>query len=245
MDEKQAAALRKPFPAGAIGKLPKPYSKDAPKAHCNECGGYHGMPAVHLDYVGHAATTDRLLQVDPGWNWEPLAVDERGHPAVDGGGNLWIKLTVAGVTRLGVGDGKSAKECIGDAIRNAAMRFGVALDLWAKEDLHAMAEERGQPEPEVEKPATRKMSRKPAEPAPVTDALVSKPQLAKIHAQLTDLGITDRENGLAILTDYAERKEPLESSKALTRAEASRVIKRLDEDITAGIPAWNESEETP
>ena len=37
--------------------------------------------------------------------------------------------------RIGVGDGKSAKECIGDAIRNAAMRFGVALDLWAKDDL--------------------------------------------------------------------------------------------------------------
>jgi hypothetical protein len=230
MDADQAAALRKPFPAGAIGKLPKPYSKDAPKGRCNECGGYHGMPAVHLDYVGHAATTDRLLQVDPGWNWEPLAVDERGHPAVDGGGNLWIKLTVAGVTRIGVGDGKSAKECIGDAIRNAAMRFGVALDLWAKEDLHAMAEERG--EPEKAEPAKR------SEPA-----LVSKPQLAKIHAQLTDLGITDRENGLAILTDYAERGEPMESSKDLTRAEASKVIKRLDEDITAAVPALQGDED--
>jgi hypothetical protein len=228
MDADQATALRKPFPAGAIGKLPKPYSKDAPKGRCDECGGYHGLPAVHLDYVGHAATTDRLLQVDPGWNWEPLAVDERGHPAVDGGGNLWIKLTVAGVTRIGVGDGKSAKECIGDAIRNAAMRFGVALDLWAKEDLHAMAEERG----EKAEPAKR--------PAPV---LVSKPQLAKIHAQLTDLGITDRDNGLAILTDYAERGEPLESSKDLTRAEASKVIKRLDEDITAAVPALQGDED--
>ena len=29
------------------------------------------------------------------------------------------------------------KQLISDAIRNAAMRFGVALDLWAKEDLHA------------------------------------------------------------------------------------------------------------
>jgi hypothetical protein len=214
MDADQAAALRKPFPAGAIGKLPK--------------GG------VMLDYVGHAATTDRLLQVDPEWNWEPLALDERGHPAVDGGGNLWIKLTVAGVTRLGVGDGKSAKECIGDAIRNAAMRFGVALDLWAKEDLHAMAEERGEPE----KAAKAELAKRP-------DVLVSKPQLAKIHAQLTDLGITDRENGLAILTDYAERGKPLESSKDLTRAEGSKVIKRLDEDITAAVPSLNEPEETP
>ena len=116
----QAALLRKPFERQQIGKLPK--------------GG------VMLDYVGHAATTDRLLQADPSWSWEPFAVDDQGLPAMDAGRNLWIRLTVCGVTRIGVGDGKSAKECIGDAIRNAAMRFGVALDLWAKEDLAATIE---------------------------------------------------------------------------------------------------------
>jgi len=31
----------------------------------------------------------------------------------------------------------ATKEIIGDAIRNAGMRFGMALDLWAKTDLHA------------------------------------------------------------------------------------------------------------
>jgi hypothetical protein len=116
MSPEKAAQLRKPFEPAQIGRLPK--------------GG------VMLDYVGHAATTDRLLQVDPSWTWEPLAVDAQGLPAVDQAGNLWIKLTVCGVTRLGVGDGKNMKERIGDAIRNAAMRFGVALDLWAKEDLN-------------------------------------------------------------------------------------------------------------
>lgn len=136
MDAEKAAQLRAPFPPSAIGKLPKPYRADSQKGNCKECGGYHGLPAVHLDYVGHAAATDRLLQVDPGWTWEPFAVDDRGLPALDAKGNLWIRLTVAGVTRIGVGDGKSMKECIGDAIRNASMRFGVALDLWAKEDLH-------------------------------------------------------------------------------------------------------------
>ncbi len=136
MDADKSAALRAPFPASAVGKLPKPYRADSQKGNCKECGGNHGLPAVHLDYVGHAAATDRLLQVDPGWSWEPFALDSNGLPALDAKGNLWIRLTVAGVTRIGVGDGKSAKECIGDAIRNAAMRFGVALDLWAKEDLH-------------------------------------------------------------------------------------------------------------
>src|SRR5665647_3302969 len=92
------AALRKAFPAGTVGKLPK--------------GG------AMLDYVGHAAVTDRLLTVDPEWNWEPLSTNELGLPMYDAQGGLWIKLTVLGVTRLGYGDGPDPKQRIGDAIRN-------------------------------------------------------------------------------------------------------------------------------
>lgn len=134
--------LREPFKEHQISKLPKPYTKDSPKGKCSECGGYHGLPAVHLDYVGHAALTDRLLDADPNWNWEPVSVNEDGSPKFDKDNGLWIKLTVCGVTRLGYGfpDGKTGgnalKETIGDALRNAAMRFGAALDLWHKGDLH-------------------------------------------------------------------------------------------------------------
>lgn len=148
--------LRKPFPPNQISKLPKPKSKDSPKGRCIECGGWHGLPAVHLDYVGHAALTDRLLDADPAWSWEPLSVDERGLPALDKDGGLWIRLTVAGVTRLGYGDaqgksgGDAMKERIGDALRNAAMRFGAALELWHKGELHATEDE-----PEPAKPARR------------------------------------------------------------------------------------------
>lgn len=116
------ALLRVPFPAHQISKLPK--------------GG------IMLDYVGHAALTDRLLDADPAWNWEPLALDAAGLPALDANGGLWIRLTVCGQTRLGYGHagtkkgGDAVKELIGDALRNAAMRFGAALDLWHKGDLH-------------------------------------------------------------------------------------------------------------
>ncbi len=143
IETKGLALLRQPFPPNQISKLPKPKSKDAPKGHCNECGGWHGLPAVHLDYVGHAALTDRLLDADPAWAWEPLAMTPDGLPVMDPFGGMWIKLTVCGVTRLGYGDaaGKEGtnaiKEVIGDALRNAAMRFGAALDLWHKGDLHA------------------------------------------------------------------------------------------------------------
>lgn len=115
MTPEQQKALREPFPKSAIGKLPK--------------GG------AMLDYVGHAAVTDRLLSVDPEWTWEPLAFDATGLPLFDVKGGLWIRLTIGGTTRLGYGDGPDPKQRIGDAIRNAAMRFGVALDLWAKEDI--------------------------------------------------------------------------------------------------------------
>lgn len=121
-------------PAELVGKLPKPTKKDNPPGRCQECGGWHGLPAVHLDYVGHADVTRILLLVDPEWTWEPLALDAAGLPAFDREGGLWIRLTVLGVTRLGYGDGPDPKQRIGDALRNAAMRFGVALSLWSKQE---------------------------------------------------------------------------------------------------------------
>lgn len=134
--------LREPFPEHQISLLPKPTKKDAPKGKCSVCAGWHGLPAVHLSYVGHAALTDRLLECDESWSWEPVAFGPDGLPLLDREGGMWIRLTVCGVTRLGYGDaqGKAGpdamKERIGDALRNAAMRFGAALDLWHKGDLH-------------------------------------------------------------------------------------------------------------
>lgn len=145
------ALLREPFPAHQISKLPKPTKAqtDAVKAdykkgiRCQVCGGWHHPDVIHLDYVGHAALTDRLLDCDENWTWEAVALDKDGIPFLDKNNGLWIKLTVCGVSRMGYGhpDGKTGgdavKEAIGDALRNAAMRFGAALDLWHKGDLHA------------------------------------------------------------------------------------------------------------
>jgi|DEB19_MinimDraft_2_1074335.scaffolds.fasta_scaffold05690_2 hypothetical protein len=120
----EAAMLRQEFPPAAVGKLPK--------------GG------TELDYVGHAAVTDRLLAVDPEWSWEPFAVAADGGPLVrlvGADAELWIRLTVCGKTLPAVGTASAksfelSKQLVSDALRNGAMRFGVALDLWAKEDLH-------------------------------------------------------------------------------------------------------------
>ena len=127
MNEEQAKRLREPFPKSAIGKLPK--------------------AGLQLDFVGHAAVTQRLLEVDPEWTWEPVGFDASGLPAFDEHGGLWIKLTACGVTRYGYGEPMGGdvfdrrKGAIGNAIRNAAMRFGVALDLWSKDDIATTFEE--------------------------------------------------------------------------------------------------------
>ncbi len=162
MTSEGLAKLREPFEPHQINQLPKPYKADSQKGKCSECGGYHGLPAAHLDYVGHAALTDRLLDADPAWTYEFAVTDPvTGAPIFDANGGLWIRLTVCGVTRLGYGDaqgkkgGNAVKEAIGDALRNAGMRFGAALDLWHKGDLHDASVERGDdaaPAPKVAEP---------------------------------------------------------------------------------------------
>lgn len=198
------AELRKPFPRETIGILPKPYRADSPKGKCPTCGGYHGMPAAHLDYVGHAAVTDRLLAVDPTWTWEPLALTPEGLPQLDRAGNLWIKLTVNGVTRVGVGDGKSAKELIGDAIRNAAMRFGVALDLWSKEELEGVAEHVARPsdeQPATPQPSTAKRAFERAVEANKGDEDAAKADLTRYA---TDHGHTVQDAPPSLWQNYLD-----------------------------------------
>lgn len=159
VDVDPLAKLREPFPTHHVSKLPKETKKQREEreadrskgVNCTVCGGWHHRNAVHLDYVGHAALTDRLLDVDPNWFWEPMALRD-GLPAFDQTGGLWIRLTVAGMSRIGYGHaapkpqmdaGSREKEVIGDALRNAAMRFGAALDLWHKGDLHIDETESG------------------------------------------------------------------------------------------------------
>ena len=171
--------LRKPFEERHISKLPKPTKKQTDDLkvnanlgiRCDLCQGWHHKDVVHLDYVGHAALTDRLLEADLNWTWEPLAFAADGLPQFDKTGGLWIKLTVCGLTRYGYGSAESStfkevgsreKEVIGDALRNAAMRFGAALDLWHKGDLHGPDEDdqdkkkTTQPKPESKKSETKK-----------------------------------------------------------------------------------------
>lgn len=189
MTPEEQARLRAPFEPGAVGKLPRVWCfkcREAIKAKrhncdehrklkCRECDNSMTEAHLHLDYIGHAAVTDRLLQVDPQWSWEPVALGQDGLPALDRNGGLWIRLTVAGVTRLGYGDaegkqgGSAVKEAIGDALRNGAMRFGVALDLWHKGDLHADEEPASPPVGQGQAPQQRSNGHRSEPPASAAD----------------------------------------------------------------------------
>lgn len=175
--------LREPFAPTEIRYLPRVWCKACKNAGWNGCQNHpvnkcgkckQKMPNnghIDLAYVGHAEATNRLLNVDPFWDWEPLTVDERGLPQADGYKGLWIRLTVCGMTRLGYGHagdktgGDAVKEVIGDAIRNAGMRFGMALDLWTTSDLEILesggesAEQDGKEKEQASSPAlTQKVS---------------------------------------------------------------------------------------
>ncbi len=176
MTDLTAAAdkLRDKFPVERIGKKPKITCKacgNSPSRVCGDhkkstckplpegCGQWITERHMHVEFVGHANVTDRLLEVDPAWTWEPMAFGPDGLPALDANGGLWIRLTVAGVTRIGYGgaDGKrgedAVKEAIGDAIKIAAMRFGVGLDLWRKEEASGKPSTSPEPAPSEPNPA--------------------------------------------------------------------------------------------
>nr|WSZ21230.1 hypothetical protein OH837_49175 [Streptomyces canus] len=195
--------LREPFAPTEIRYLPRVWcqtcknsrGQGCPKHQFTKCAKCkQKMPnGGHIDlaYVGHAEATNRLLNVDPFWDWEPLTVDERGLPQADGYKGLWIRLTVCGMSRLGYGHagdktgGDAIKEVIGDAIRNAGMRFGMALDLWTTSDLEII--ESGGASLEEDVPAGTSTER-PSQPAPSGPS----EHLARLMGQVTDCWKSDK-----------------------------------------------------
>jgi len=172
-----------------------------------------------------------LRGVDPEWWWEPLSFDQAGMPTFiyDSRSNpvsLWIKLTVGGVTRLGVGScpsgqGDAEKVLIGDALRNAAMRFGVALDLWIKG--HAEDDERN---------TDGRQTGRTGGPAPEqTEPAASKAKLRRI-AELRDALSTP---ALARLVAWAKSND-LPDPKFLTDKQADEVLAWLAADAEAHPP---------
>lgn len=96
---------------------------------------------INLAYVSHADITRILIEIDPLWSWQPIEW-VNGRPAIhveNGTATMWATLTLLGKSMIGVGSVRAdkqdhEKELVGDFLRNASMRFGIALSLWSKQD---------------------------------------------------------------------------------------------------------------
>lgn len=246
------ALLREPFDEKHISKLPKPTKyqtkdvKDNPKLGiwCKECGGWHHPKVVHLDYVGHAALTHRLLDCDPEWSWEPMSVDENGLPAWDRQNGLWIKLTVCGVSRYGYGNadgktgGNAVKEAIGDALRNAAMRFGAALDLWHKGDLHDDTEEASEQPEQSAKSASQPAQASKANSRELFSELQMQLRAHQGETDLKNWAIKNKDRIALLPTDWQDqiREEYKGELMALVaEREASNEGERLEQFAREGV----------
>lgn len=163
-----------------VGKLPK--------------GG------ITLDFVGHADVTKMLIEIDPEWTWEPAAFSADGLPAYrveNGMAHMAGWLTLCGVRRLGIGSVMHnkpdlLKELVSDFLRNAAMRFGVCLSLWTKQEW----EDGAHPAPA---------------PKPKTDGKVSGDNVARFKKACADAGLDPvqvADNAGVSLNDLKETDMP-------------------------------------
>ena len=139
-----------------------------------------------LSFVGHADITKMLIEVDSEWTWEPVAFDVNGLPAYrveNGMAHMAGWLTVQGVRRLGIGSVMHnkpdlLKELVSDFIRNSAMRFGICLSLWTKQEWDDHA-------PTVVTPAPKAVKAEP-----VGDAPLSQEQIEQFIAACDKAGFT-------------------------------------------------------
>ena len=148
-----------------VGKLPK--------------GG------TQLDFVGHADITRILIEIDPHWRLVPIAWDN-GRPAmniINDMATMWFELTLLGTSRLAIGSAKSNapdldKVLYGDALRNGAMRFGISLNLWTKnewEDLdHNPTPVKARPSAPTSAPEQAPKQSKPKTMTPVSEAQINQ-----------------------------------------------------------------------
>lgn len=121
--------LKIPFDRKQIGKIP----------------ASSGRPA--LDFVGHAIVVQRLNQYAPDWSY---TVEE----TFEANGKFWIRgtMTICAVSRVEYGMGKNPLEAMSHFVRRAAMRFGVATDLWSKEESESWGDAVPAPVPERPEP---------------------------------------------------------------------------------------------
>lgn len=193
-----------------------------------------------LSYVGHGEITKALSEIDPCWTWEPvLGADglpairiQKGQiprrdrdPILVDMATMWGRLTLNGITRWAVGSVEAHKpdldkELVSDFIRNAAMRFGVALGLWIGDSKPAGSTS-------YPKPTTTTTSE--------SGVVTTRPANAPSEKQLWLVGKLFKEQG----------KLPPHNLGSLDKFEVSRLIDQLQGGEEIPPPSDNDAPEEP
>lgn len=172
MNEKAKAvfeALRAPFPEEVIDVKVQAVSKD-------------GRRGQVVAYVDARAVMNRLDEVvgPEGWHDTYEVLADREVPGRNGEERLVevkCRLTVLGVTKEDVGEGDTLKAAFSDALKRAAVKFGVGRHLYEMEKVWVDLDERGQFDREAAKAAL--LGRRPMHgkapsqtPKPATEAQI-------------------------------------------------------------------------
>ena len=210
---------------------------------------------INLAYVSHADITKILIEIDPNWNWQPVAWDN-GRPAIhveNGTATMWATLTLLGKSLLGVGSVRADKqdldkELVGDFLRNASMRFGIALSLWSKQDWsdNTTIVRTTPVERSIQNHPASQLEQREITPAEVAEifggAVVTEAVITPIKAATSAGTISDKQKVDGDVTPILKQKFKKASINELTTKEGSALIKLLME-TTVGKLVINDDEE--
>lgn len=164
---------------------------------------------IYLDYVGHAEITRILIEIDPMWSWEPAAFID-GVPAIhfhDGlvprkgqdpmpvrMASMWGTLHLLGASRVAVGSCEAHKpdlhkELVSDFLRNASMRYGIALSLWSKQEWEDLKQSDSTPQKPVRAVSKPRTEEQPAPAVVDTTTPIPQEQMDKFMKACTDAGL--------------------------------------------------------
>lgn len=244
LDAKARKALEEPFPRD--------------KVQMKSGGGRR----PDLPYISHGLVTERLTAVDPDWTSRQIAThtyenrytDQQGNPRVElHCAGVEIELCLKGVCRHEAGGPQrieqfalEIKNAYSDALKRAAMRFGVALHMWEDlldavgDDDYGNSPQNAQKRPSEPRKAANPKS---STPAPTKSAAPAKsnaqpakttaPENGKItEAQNTEIWTLARKCQLepAVIQQRSMKKYGREVA-ALMAHEAAAVIAFLTADF--------------
>jgi hypothetical protein len=206
MDDALRKKLDKPFPADKVKTKP-------------------GQGGRKMSYISHGLITERLNDTDPGWSSRHIATHT--YTGADGSlhcAGVELAVTIGGVERVESGGPQRAshftdeiKNAYSDALKRAAMRFGVALGMW-----ETLVDAEGD-EDYTDAPMTHP---EPRGEAPTPIGAASAPNVAAIHAAATGKVTGDLHNRAKAL---AAAVYGVPSMRDLSHGQADRLRKAFGE----------------